>query len=42
VHRAARAPKVIADLDNLGLLDAMTLATVVETAAIDVRGAAIT
>ena len=32
---------VVADLDDLGLLDAMALATVVETAAIDVRVAAI-
>jgi hypothetical protein len=31
----------VADLDDLGLLDAMALATVVETAAIDVRIAAI-
>jgi hypothetical protein len=32
---------VVADLDDVGLLDAMALATVVETAAIDVRVAAI-
>ena len=34
-------PETVRDLDDLGLLDAMALATVVETAAIDVRLAAI-
>jgi len=34
-------PETVPDLDDLGLLDAMALATVVETAAIDVRVAAI-
>ena len=35
------SPDVIADLDDLELLDAMAVATVVETAAIDVRIAVI-
>ncbi|MBE1550114.1 hypothetical protein GGC64_004154 [Mycobacterium sp. OAS707] len=34
-------PETFPDLDDLGLLDAMLLATVVETAAMDVRVAAI-
>jgi hypothetical protein len=34
-------PEAVADLDDLGLLDTMALATMVETAAFEVRTAAI-
>ena len=34
-------PETVPDLDDLGLLDAMAVATLIETAAVDVRVAAI-